>query len=493
MGFFFNRKSKDSEIRLPVVRKTQVLDFMLTVHPDICDLIWIENGEYKNWEGNLNTEVFEVMGIRFQLAYGSDEPSLINIDAPISTENLNEVDTPGYYPSYKGLSPQQRGLYWKFLKNPFVGGFDISYVFIFYYGLERHLYQGNYEKAVDVILRLRKIYSNSSFQAYSANAIVLTSLARKRPDFIVRLYGERDENLDGSLFPDLLLLCKLGLKESLTARDMMTLSRAFGFTNTNYLKKYPDIFCKALSERADKNPIIIADYFNEDKFVKLKRKAVPIYANYSINNNCIDIPAISTHPGLRDAIVGLLKSAHEDVKEYLKEQRKVGNKVEEAPKGTKKQKVFDEKREQKLLNDLAIAEGYVRKHYAYLGLYEFYYSYRELSLDNITLAEKYALEDIAILPQVQDEYKIQQAQERRYYMRHHLGKESKEEMDEMFNEKFCYVVPAFMRLCIIYEKDGKYRDALKICDQALAFYAEVGQEEERASFDKRKSSLEKKL
>ena len=437
---------------------------LLSVHPLIKNLLWIEDGPCKNWNGNQNVVSYNVMGFVFQISYGAEEPSLISLKAPISFEDIGNVDPPGYYPSYKGLTPQQKGTSWNFLKDPFVGGFDISYVFILYYGLERHLYQGKYEEAADVVLRLRRIYDNASFQWYSTNAIVLTSLARKRPDFIERLYDERDSRLDSSLSADMLLLCKLGLKESLQASDLMALARSFGFTNTNYIKKYPDLFYKELSSVSIHNPIMLTDYLNEFEFTRLEKKPVAIYANYSIKNREMDIPAISTHAVLAEAVREQLQVAHDAVKEYLKQQRKAGKKIDEAPKKGKKKKEFDEEKERVLQAELLNADGYVNRHYALLNLHEFYYTYRDISPEYILLAEQYALEDISILPMVQDEYKSQRTEERRNYIRMNTGKTGKSELDRLFDLSFCYSVPAFKRLCIIYERDKRFQDAIDICD-----------------------------
>ena len=490
MGFLFGKKSK---VSLPIVKKTQMPNIELSVHPEIRDLIWIENGPYKNWGGNQNVISFEVMGITFKMPYGADEPSLIDLTAPIKTDAKGGVEPPTYYPSYKGFNPEQRGVYWELLKNPFAGGFDISYVFVLYYGLERHLFQGDYEKAIEVILKLRKIYDNKSFQSYSANAVVLTSLARKRPEYIKRLYEERNPNLDSAIAVDLLLLCKLGLQEKVDLNDMMIFAKAFGFTNTNYIKKYPDMFLNELSVALEGKELFVSDYVTQGDFKKLEKKSVPVYANYSIKDNWMDIPAISTNPALSSAVREILQVAHNAVKENLKDQKKAGIVITEAPKKPKKQKVFDTNKEKELKSELAKVDGYVARHYALMNLHEFYYSYRELSSDNIELAKKYAYEDISIMPMVQEEYRITQRQDRNNYLKRHSEKEDKEMLDKVYNEVFCYDVPAFKRICIILEHDGCYEEALKICNQALEFYSSVGHESNVEAFTKRKDGLLKKI
>ena len=65
---------------------------------------------------------------------------------------------------------------------------------------------------------------------------------------------------------------------------------------------------------------------------------------------------------------------------------------------------------------------------------------------------------------VQDEYKSQRTEERRNYIRMNTGKTGKSELDRLFDLSFCYSVPAFKRLCIIYERDKRFQDAIDICD-----------------------------
>ena len=496
MGLLFNRKKKElktTQDKLPAIKNNEIPEYFLSVHPKIKDLLWIEDGPYKNWNQNQNVSAFDVMGVTIGLSYEDDDPSLISMKDPVSLIHQGSVGTPGYYPSYKALTPQQKGVYWDFMKNPFNGGFDISYVFILYYGLERHLYQGKYEEAVDVILRLRRVYDNASFQSYSANAIVLTSLVRRRPEFITKLYKEQNPRLDSSLSPDMLLLCKLFFNEYLDAEDLMILAKAFGFSNTNYIKKYPDLFLKELNSVVLLNPIRVADLLNKHEFLSLERVPICIYANYSIKNRELEIPAISKHERLANIARFQLQSAHNAVKEYLKQQRKTGMVVKTIPKKEKKKKVFDEEREQIYKNELFEADGYVSKHYALMHLHEFYYSYRELSPDFTALAEQYALEDISILSLVQVEYKNKNEENRRNYLKENGMNVEQSELDKMFDVTFRYQIPAFKRLCIIYEHEKRIDDALMICDKALEFYSEVGHSEEIELFIKRKNNLQKKI
>ena len=53
------------------------------------------------------------------------------------------VPTPDYYPSYAGLSPEQRWVYLNWLTDVSQPVY-IGYVFLYYYGLERQLLSGDF-------------------------------------------------------------------------------------------------------------------------------------------------------------------------------------------------------------------------------------------------------------------------------------------------------------------------------------------------------------
>ncbi len=479
--FFKNNNLNNTEITTS--NEKNYPSQVLSVHPSLRDLLWIANGEFKNWDGNPNVSHFSVDGFELKIEYGSDEPSLIDLDLTISTEKLEGVENPNYYPSYSKLTSKQRGVYWNFLRNPYSGEFDISYVFILYYGLERHLLQGDYEKAVEVIFSLRDVYDNNSFQTYSGNAIVLTSLLRKRPDYIERLYDRIEKNNRTSISLDMLLLCKVCLHEKLNSAELMKSARDFGFTNTNYIKKYPDIFKKYLDELLDVNEILVEKFVGIGELGRLKTKKVMMYANYSMPDSCIEIPSISSDEKLSAEVVKVLNEAHNAVKKYLSVQRKSGNEV--APKVQRKKdlkKAFDEEREEELLNQLKNAKGFVQRHFALKDLHEFYYYYRYISNKYIDYSRRYALDDIDILPKVVEEYRKQM--EERFANFSHA---SEAEMS------FRGEIPAFKRLCTIYEKERLYKSALEICDKALKHYDTVGNKPEIEKFEKKKETILKKI
>ena len=468
---------------------------MLTVHPDIKDLLWIKNGNDPGRHAlpAPKETVYEASGIRFTVKFERPEPSLIDMKLPVSFERKGEIPEPGYFPSYEGLSPQQRGIYWNFLKDPYNSSISISYVFILYYGLERHLYQGDYERAADVIFKLRSAHKAPSFQHYSSNALMFTGLIRKRPDIIKRLYDESTGSDGESISLHLLLLCKLGFNDPLTAEEIMDYARPFGYTNTKNMKEFPDIFLQGLrdvlSAKYGYPGIYVSDYIDKNNVSRLDPVSVPIFANWSIEERETRIPSVCSCPALKEAVCSALKDANEYVKSYKKEMKKNGKAVTptvvKEPKPVRK---FDDEKERMLLKAVDDAEDPVALHYAYMNLHEFYYAYRDTSPDYLEASKAYALKDQEILPETRRYYIDAEKSRMLAYSR--LSGSKPEDVSKI---DFCYVVPSFSRLSVIYEKEGDMEKAVKVCDDAVRFYSEVGHEEELAKFIKKRERLKKKM
>ncbi len=66
------------------------------------------------------------------------------------------------------------------------------------------------------------------------------------------------------------------------------------------------------------------------------------------------------------------------------------------------------------------------------------------------------------------------------------SKNLKEEIEEIKEQGFIGNIPAFKRLTIIYEKQGKYDEAIEICNRAIAYGQSV------QNFKERKQKLQKK-
>jgi len=115
------------------------------------------------------------------------EPSLIWIRFPIKPSG-QKMQEPFYWPTYAKLNPEQKWEYLSWLKDV-TQKTNLSYVFLYYYGLERHLLLGDYDGAVNETFKLIKYHKKGSFVDYAISALIAASAHKKRLD-IVEKYPE---------------------------------------------------------------------------------------------------------------------------------------------------------------------------------------------------------------------------------------------------------------------------------------------------------------
>lgn len=171
--------------------------------------------------------------------------------------------------------------------------------------------------------------------------------------------------------------------------------------------------------------------------------------------------------------------------EYLNTKRN----SESAYVSPKKQLVFDSAQERNLLNDLNRCKKYIDKHFAYIALQDFYYKYREESV-YLNKCIKYCLEDIAILSNMNAEYKADEIKEHGFASQ--LSGDSSY-INEIKKYGFSAPIPAYKRLCIIYEKQKDYSTALKYCNEAIEYYKAHNVTSQINEFVKRKEKLSAKI
>lgn len=333
LDFFFNRENKN-KTQVQVEKETNPhKESALTikgidVHPDIRNLLWVGEGNFKNYsqEAHNKTE-FEIDGIVFTISFfGSEEPSLIYPSQRVSKSNISEVERPPYFPTYSGLSPAQKWVYANLLSNPYNPEINIGFVFILYYGLERHLLLGNFKQAFDVILKLRDVHANASFQSYSAKALILSCMLHKRPDLVLRFLDSLDKDHEFNFSDNLFLLCCYSFNIPIPPFQIMKMSKSFDHKNQNYIKKEPELFVEKIEEilksEYGKNELILKDFLGPRALQAIKTKKELIFANVSIRDQEIPVPQIISDKSLKPAIQKILKSAHEDVKKHLAQMRK---------------------------------------------------------------------------------------------------------------------------------------------------------------------------
>ncbi len=305
---------------------TNSLDSYRTVRgipKEIIELMWFRDGPLKNIDPEPRfihkTEAFTIK-ISFP---GSIEPSAIGVTDTIRPPmDGMVVERPPYYPTYERMTPEQRWVYLSWLINV-DKEVNIGYVFVFYYGLERHLFLGHYEAAFDMILRLRRVHRNSSFLSYSSNALIATCVIHNRPDLFVRFLQSLVEITDEDVNP-MYLLAKRSLGLELEPEEIMLLAREVGFTNKRYLEGESALFKDELKKRMvqvlgrdmiDLRPLALND---------TPTRPVMFSANFSLpdEQRVVHIPDLSQNKAFRALVYRLLLDTHDVVKERMKELRK---------------------------------------------------------------------------------------------------------------------------------------------------------------------------
>ena len=452
-------------------KKEKAIDYTnnIEIHNDIKNLLWIKDGEKKNYYYE-NENSVNLSGIIINMR---EEPSLISISMPVNFEvDLKNVEKVGYFPSYEQLTQDQRGAYWKVLNNPYNKEVEISYIFILYYGLERHLLKGNYEEAFNIILKLRNVHENSSFQNYSANALILTGLIRQRADLVFKFIESLDKEFEYNLSDNLYVFCKNSLSLPISARDIMRMAKSFEFTKLNYIKNYSEIFESTLNnnllKKYNSKEVVIGDFINKASQKKIKEIEVNVFANMSIIDNKVTVPNIIESFKFKKEIYELLDTTHEEVKIILRKNKKdIGVKplVKKTSEKKVKNIIFDKKEETILLVEKQRAVNILDKHFALLHLHEFYYTYRELDMKYLEICIKICLEDLSLLYGLQEGY---QKENRKYFE----GK-----------------IVAFNRLAIIYQKQKRIEDVIEVCDTAINYYNAIGEFSKSEEFDVRRLKL----
>ena len=328
--FFGNKKKPETQVKHEIQhnKESSLAIKGLIVHPDIKNLLWIGEGPLKNYNQEVkNKSEFEIDGFLFQISFmEQEEPSLIYPSQKVEITEISGVEKPPYFPTYKDLTHNQKWVYANFLSNPYNPNINIGYVFILYYGLERHILEGNFEQTFEVILKLRDVHPNSSFQYYSAQAIILSCMLYKRPDLLFRFLESLDKEYEYSFSNNLFLLCCYSFEIPLMPVQIMKMSKSFGHQNQNYIKREPDLFMSKIADHLKEK--YGTDYLNVREVMSSKslqtiiQKKEAMFANVSIRYQEINVPQIISDKSLNNTIKAILNFAHEEVKKHLADARK---------------------------------------------------------------------------------------------------------------------------------------------------------------------------
>lgn len=279
-----------------VVKHKSLHNADLKLHPDLEGLIWFSDGAMKNCPDSLEFD-----------------PSAIQTSLPIVVPtSVNDVSPLGYYPSYSGMSDFQRGVYIRYLSDPYQK-IDIGYVFVLYYGLERYLLSANYKRAFDVILKLRDVHKNASFQSYSATALIYTAILHDRKDLLKVFIQSIDTEHEKQIPFDIFVLSKKAFFNGIYPEELIKYASSFGFTNKRYMVANYSSFVSHLS-----NVLIekfgTAAYPTESlQIAELPTVETRAFANYTLKQT-ISIADISYAHQFIEEGAAMLQEAHNRVK-----------------------------------------------------------------------------------------------------------------------------------------------------------------------------------
>jgi len=237
------------------------------------------------------------------------EPSMIWTKLPVH-KNSNLEEKAIYYPAYTTLTPEQRWQYLMWLRDV-TQPTNLSYVFLYYYGLERHMLLGDFDVAAGEVLRLLKFHDKGTFRSYAETALLVSVIYRKRFDFL----KEKDFSFQTISNELLSVRKKLGL--SLTAKELMQISSRVGFRNKHYINKKPEEFENTLEA-------ILAKHENENGLLldsiednELEYYEANCFANLSIPDEVrgVKVPDFLRNEKFRMTICSLLQQAHNTLKE----------------------------------------------------------------------------------------------------------------------------------------------------------------------------------
>jgi hypothetical protein len=249
-----------------------------------------------------------------------DDPSTIFLKLPIKKPaRLENIEPPGYYPSYAALKPEQRWIYLNWLRD-ITEEINIGYVFIYYYGLERQLLTGNLDRAYAQILELRRHHSNKSFLIYSESALINVALLMKRPDKLQELQQVNEI----SDFSNSLFLIAYYNGYNLSKENLMLIFDRMSGLNKRYFKEdrrqFQELLADTLIERFNSESFPFANNYDVGKTT---RSRYPLFANTSLPDNIRipNLPDFYAHTRLTNDLKNIFDTTHEKFKTWKKELR----------------------------------------------------------------------------------------------------------------------------------------------------------------------------
>jgi len=287
------------------------------------ELLWLSNDDPSQHVLGMNFKIMLDFESRdfVKILTNTCDPSTIFIKLPIiKPDDTNKTQKLDYYPSYLYLTPEQRWIYLKWLEDV-TSKIDIGYVFLYYYGLERHLLVGRFKKAFQEILKLRKYHQNKSFLNYSKSALTFSCIYHKNMVLLKQKLSLLEFNSSDNIY----LHMKNRIGEDLSANDLLNLAHRVGFKKQTYIKKNPKLLLKKIKE------ILINKYSRQFfpfsakyDFSKLPREKEITFANISFPDK-IRNPELQNYflcKPFINKVFDILSKAHEKTKLALKNKNK---------------------------------------------------------------------------------------------------------------------------------------------------------------------------
>ncbi|MDR1702707.1 MAG: TerB N-terminal domain-containing protein [Sporomusaceae bacterium] len=292
------------------LQKNLTSKIFAAIPPNIRELLWFKNGPYANYTPR--KIAFKIGNVSI-ITVSPHEPSLIDVTEPLDARSplVNALDI-GSFPSYTRLTPQQKYTYLNWLTD-ITKTISTGYLFLFYYGLERHLFFGDMEKAVKIISILRKYHPNISFLVYSADASFLAITKNKRLDLLSYIDFNKSS-------VSIRLFLRSSTLRQLLSSDILNACTLFDFNDTRAVNSQYELFKNILEQKLEANfnskyyPVTQAD------IAAIKSTFAAVVANYSLmpEERFFELPDITSSPNLRLQINQLLRETQEEVKIALK-------------------------------------------------------------------------------------------------------------------------------------------------------------------------------
>jgi tetratricopeptide (TPR) repeat protein len=167
--------------------------------------------------------------------------------------------------------------------------------------------------------------------------------------------------------------------------------------------------------------------------------------------------------------------------------------LENLSKKEKETKPFDIIGETQVLEQLKFSKNVSERHFALIQAQDFYYKFRDTDKKYLDKCVELCLEDINLLDKFNREY-IKEQKKMIKISQSVIGisQEDIRELNKLEKYGFTGIIPAWKRLCIIYEKECKFDKALEFCTKAIEYYSNHGMKIEADDFNKRKEKLEVK-